>query len=91
MQALACTGVNFFGFRTKSAVTVWFVFVLVIDKEGLSSETSDKAVNFLQLAIEVLLSKGLHAVPHRKVRNSPSMPHYIVEQEDRTDGKMPPH
>ena len=34
--------------------------------------------------------KGLHAVPHREVRNSPIMPQYIVEQKDRTDGKMPP-
>ena len=33
--------------------------------------------------------KGLHAVPHIEVRNSPSIPHYIVEQEGRTDEKMP--
>ena len=34
--------------------------------------------------------KGLHAEAHREVRNSPSMPNDIVEQEDQTDGKMQP-
>ena len=35
--------------------------------------------------------KSLHAVPHNKVRNFSCMPLYIVEQEDRTDWKTPPH
>ena len=36
-------------------------------------------------------SKDLHAVLHIKVHNSASMPHYITEQEDQTDGKMQPY
>ena len=35
--------------------------------------------------------KGLHDVPHREVCNSLIMLHYMVEQDNRSNGKMPPY
>ena len=35
--------------------------------------------------------EGLHTGPHREVRNSPIMSHYIDKQENRTHGKMLPY
>ena len=58
-----------------------------------------KLLQFPQITWEIVMqttpyqpgARACMLLSHREVRHSLSMSGYIIEQENRTDGKMPPH